>query len=63
MEAPSFLVGLGYGQRVIGSGSFFTSILFDMGSNRSSPYITFDGTKLPVIRTGFNFYLKPKRER
>jgi hypothetical protein len=63
MEAPSFLVGLGYGQRVIGSGSFFTAIMFDLGSNRSSPYITFDGTKLPVIRTGFNFYLKPKRER
>ncbi len=62
-QAPSLLLGVGYGQRVIGSGSFFTVIMFDVGNNRSSPYITSQGTKLPVLRTGFTFYLKPKRER
>lgn len=62
-EAPSLLLGIGYGQRVIGSGSFFTTIMFDVGNNPSSPYITYDRTKVPVIRTGFTFYLKPKRER
>jgi hypothetical protein len=62
-EAPSLLLGIGYGQRVVGSGSFFTVIMFDVGNNRSSPYITSDGNKLPVLRTGFTFYLKPKREK
>lgn len=64
-EALSFLVGLGYGSRMIGQSGFFTSIMFDVGNNSSSPYINtyIDSygnvarNKLPVIRTGFNFYL------
>ena len=61
-SAPSFLAGIGYGSRIIGSGSFFTVLMMDLGNNTNSPYIDFYGSKLPILRTGFNFYLKPKRK-
>ena len=61
-NAPSFLAGIGYGSRIIGSGSFFTVLMMDLGNNTNSPYIDFYGSKLPILRTGFNFYLKPKRK-
>ena len=61
-KAPSFLAGIGYGSRIIGSGSFFTVLMIDLGNNTNSPYIDFYGSKLPILRTGFNFYLKPKRK-
>ncbi|MDB5190516.1 MAG: hypothetical protein JWQ96_79 [Segetibacter sp.] len=60
-EAPSFLLGAGYGSRMIGDMNFFTVIMVDMGNNSNSPYIDTYGSKLPILRTGFNFYLKPKR--
>lgn len=60
-EAPSILLGVGYGRRVIGASNFFTAIMFDAGRNTSSPYVDSDGSKVPIIRTGFNFYLRPKR--
>lgn len=70
-EAPSLLLGVGYGRRVIGSGNFFTALLFDVGNNEASPYINVytdqNGNivknRLPIIRTGFAFYLRPKSQR
>ncbi len=62
-EAPSLLLGVGYGRRAVGGSNFFTAIMIDAGNNTSSPYIDQNGAKLPIIRTGFNFYLRPKRER
>lgn len=70
-QAPSLLVGAGYGRRIIGSGNFFTSILFDVGNSSSSPYVDYYidqygnavKNKLPIIRTGFAFYLRPKSQR
>ncbi|HEX8334166.1 MAG TPA: hypothetical protein VF622_16210 [Segetibacter sp.] len=62
-EAPSLLVGVGYGRRAIGASNFFTAIMIDLGNNRSSPYIDADGAKLPIIRSGFNVYLRPKSQR
>lgn len=60
-EAPSLLLGIGYGSRVIGNTNFFTVLMIDAGTNTNSPYIDTYGAKLPVLRTGFNFYLRPKR--
>lgn len=37
-NAPSLLLGVGYGQRVVGQGSFFISLMFDAMSDRNSPY-------------------------
>jgi hypothetical protein len=62
LEAPSLLLGVGYGQRFIGERNFFTVLMFDVGQNTNSPYIDFNRSKLPVLRTGFNFYLRPKRK-
>ncbi len=60
-EAPSLLLGIGYTSREIGRSSFYTAIMFDAGTNTNSPYIGYLGSKLPILRTGFNFYLRPKR--
>ena len=62
-EAPSLLLGVGYGTRNIGRSNFYTAIMFDVGDNSASPYIDSYGSKLPVLRTGFNIYLRPKRQR
>lgn len=65
VSAPSFLVGAGYGQRMIGQSSFFTTIMFDIMKHENSPYVLVEGntkTALPVVRAGFTFYLG-KRNR
>jgi len=61
-EAPSLLLGVGYGTRIVGQSNFFTVIMFDAGDNLNSPYVGFNGSKLPIVRAGFNFYLTPKRK-
>ena len=60
-QAPSLLLGIGYTTREVGRSSFYTAIMFDAGNNTSSPYIGYLGSKQPILRTGFNFYLRPKR--
>lgn len=60
-QAPSLLLGIGYTSREIGRSSFYTVIMFDAGDNEESPYIGYLGRKQPVLRTGFNFYLRPRR--
>lgn len=61
-EAPSLLLGIGYASRDIGRSSFYTVIMFDAGNNPASPYIGYLGSKQPILRTGFNFYLHPRRQ-
>lgn len=60
-NAPSLLLGVGYGQRVVGEGSFYIALMFDAISNVNSPYNDVYGHPLPVIRAGFDFYLHGKR--
>jgi hypothetical protein len=72
-KAPSFLVGLGYGRRIVGQSGFYTAILLDLGQDNSSPYrqVTTDGfgnptgttQAIPVIRAGFTYYLRPKKQK
>lgn len=57
VNAPSLLLGAGYGQRVVGEGSFYIAILFDVLGNKNSPYNDIYGKPLPVIKAGFNVYL------
>jgi len=56
-SAPSLLLGAGYGQRVIGQGSFYIAILFDVLGDKDSPYNDIYGHPLPIIKAGFNVYL------
>ncbi len=56
-NASSLLVGLGYGNRMIGHSQFYTSIMIDALNDVNSPYRDQFGRVQPVFRTGFIFYL------
>jgi hypothetical protein len=57
-SAPSLLLGIGYGQRVIGHANFYIALLFDALSNPASPYRDpYTNVALPVLRAGFDIYL------
>jgi len=60
-NSTSFIAGIGYIQRVVGQGSFYTMIGMDLLNNPNSPYRDYNGSAIPIIRAGFNFYLKPSR--
>lgn len=60
-SAASLLAGVGYSQRVIGQNAFYLAILFDVNKDKNSPYRNYDGSYVPIIRAGFNFYLHPNR--
>jgi hypothetical protein len=60
-KANSLLLGLGYGNRVIGQSQFYTSIMIDALNDINSPYRDQYGRILPVFRTGFIFYLGRKK--
>ncbi|MGQ0740076.1 MAG: hypothetical protein ACT4OJ_13585 [Bacteroidota bacterium] len=62
LNAGSLLVGLGYGNRVIGQSQFYTSIMIDALNDPNSPYRDQFGRVLPVFRTGFIFYLGGNRD-
>lgn len=60
-NAASLLLGIGYGQRIVGEGIFYISLGFDALDSKYSPYRDFNGAALPVIRAGFDFYLHPRK--
>lgn len=62
-KASSFLAGIGYGQRIVGQSSFFTVLMFDLATERFSPYRDTYGTAVPIIRGGFNIYLNSKKKK
>lgn len=63
VQASSFLVGVGYGQRIVGQSSFFTVLMFDVNTEINSPYRDGYGRALPIIRGGFNWYLNGSKKR
>lgn len=64
-QSSSFLAGIGFTQRIVGQGSFYTIIMMDLMTDQYSPYRLMNSNgstyPIPVIRAGFNFYLHPKR--
>ncbi|OIR13076.1 hypothetical protein GALL_54600 [mine drainage metagenome] len=64
-QASSFLAGIGYTQRIVGQGSFYTLIMMDLMTDPYSPYRLMNSNNssyaVPVIRAGFNFYLHSKK--
>ena len=61
-SASSILAGIGYTQRIVGQSSFYTAILIDLNNNPNSPYRNgYSNNIIPIIRAGFNFYLKGHR--
>lgn len=61
-NSNSFIAGIGYTQRVVGQTNFYTMIGWDLLNDVYSPY-RLNGSKLPVIRAGINFYLQPSRRK
>jgi len=60
-SAASLIAGVGYTQRMVGEGSYFLMIGLDLLNNTYSPYRDYNGTKLPIIRAGFDFYFRSKK--
>jgi hypothetical protein len=60
-NAPSLLLGIGYGQRIVGQGTFYIALMFDAIDNVNSPYNDINGHPLPILRAGVDFYLHKRR--
>jgi hypothetical protein len=60
-QAASLLLGIGYGQRIVGRSNFYIAVMFDALQNQGSPYLDFNKTPIPVIKAGFDIYLHPSR--
>ena len=62
---PAFIAGVGYTQRVVGRGSYYLMIGLDLLKNAYSPYVSENEVgqlvAQPIIRGGFNFYLRPSK--
>jgi hypothetical protein len=56
VNAPSLLMGIGYGRRMIGEGTFYFALMFDVLGNTNSPYNDIYGHPLPVLRAGFDLF-------
>ena len=62
LNAPSFLAGIGYGSRQVGSRFSHFTIMIDLMQEFNSPYRDQYGDPQPVFRGGFGIYLNPKRK-
>jgi hypothetical protein len=62
VSAASLIGGIGYGQRIVGQGSYFFMLGLDLLSNQNSPYVDGYGHAVPIIRGGFDVYLHPSRK-
>ena len=66
VNAPSLIAGIGYTQRVVGQGGYYFLIGLDLLKNQYSPYVAENSVgqlvAQPIIRAGFNFYLKPSKQ-
>ncbi len=66
-NAASLIAGIGYTERVVGQGSYYVMLGLDLLNNTYSPYVTQNDygqlRKLPILRAGFNFYLRPAKQK
>jgi hypothetical protein len=60
-NAASMLVGIGYGQRIVGRSSMHIALMIDLLNSPQSPYRDGNGTILPVLKAGFDLYFHPKK--
>lgn len=62
VEANSFLVGIGYSQRIVGQANFYTVLMIDLLTDQYSPYRDYNNSAIPIFRAGFNFYLHSNKK-
>lgn len=61
--SKSLIAGIGYTQRIVGQSSFYTMIGMDLLTDINSPYRDYNGAAIPIVRAGFNFYLRPSHRK
>lgn len=65
VNASSLIAGIGYTQRMVGQGGYYFMVGLDLLKDPYSPYVTENSVgqlvAQPIIRAGFNFYLKPSK--
>jgi hypothetical protein len=62
VSANSLIGAIGYGQRIIGQGSYFFLIGLDLLRDQYSPYLDGYGHPYPIIRGGFDVYLHSSKK-
>ena len=60
-NAASMLVGIGYGQRIVGRSNMHIALMVDLLNSAQSPYRDGNGSLIPVLKAGFDIYFHPKR--
>ncbi len=60
-KAASLLVGIGYGQRMVGRSNMHIALMIDLLNNAQSPYRDGNGALIPVLKAGFDIYFHPKK--
>ncbi|GAC1450673.1 MAG: hypothetical protein NVSMB7_13060 [Chitinophagaceae bacterium] len=60
-NAASMLVGIGYGQRLVGRSNMHIALMIDLLNSAQSPYRDGNGSLIPVIKAGFDIYFHPKK--
>ncbi|MFT3936588.1 MAG: autotransporter outer membrane beta-barrel domain-containing protein [Chitinophagaceae bacterium] len=61
-NAPSLLVGIGYGQRLVGRSKMNLTLMIDLINSNQSPYRDFNGAVIPVLKAGFDIYFHPRKQ-
>ena len=61
--STSLIGGIGYTQRIIGQSSYYFMVGMDLLNDINSPYRDYNGTAIPIVRGGFNIYLRPSRKK
>lgn len=62
-KSTSFIAGIGYCQRIVGQSNFYTLIGLDLMHDINSPYRGYNNEAIPIIKAGFDFYLRPSRKK
>lgn len=63
VNAFSLIGAIGYTQHIVGQASSFIMVGVDLSNNLHSPYRDYNGSAVPIVRAGFDFYLPPSRRK
>lgn len=62
-SSTSLIGGIGYTQRFVGQSSYYFLVGMDLLNDANSPYKDYNGSAIPIVRAGFNFYLRPSQKK
>ena len=59
----SLIGAIGYGQHLVGQANSFLMVGIDLANNAHSPYRDYNGTVVPIVRAGFDFYFHASKKK